>query len=127
MFKTALQRALFFIGLAFSMAILARYSLGLPDWTEFLFQGGAFICLVAIFVVARRNRSEKQPSDSVSSKTGPMLLALVMIIAMSLSGPWWLPYTGVHLTFPQLVVISLISCVVSLAIWLIAWRRDRKA
>jgi hypothetical protein len=126
MLNTPLQRTLFYIALAFSAAVLSRASLHLPDWTEFVFQAGALLCFIAIFVVARRSKSVERPSAPTSSKAGMRLFALFYIIAVSLSGPWWLPYTGVHLAFPQLVVTSLITCAIGVAIWLTAWHRARR-
>jgi hypothetical protein len=123
MLNTPLQRTLFYIALAFSAAILSRASLHLPEWTEFVFEAGAALFFIAIFVVARRGKSVEQPSASASSNPRVRLLALFLIIAVSLSGPWWLPYTGVHLAFPQLVITSLITCAIGVTIWLTARRR----
>lgn len=126
MLNTALQRTLFYIALAFCAAVLSRASLHLPDWTEFAFQGSALLCFVAIFVFARRSKPVERPSTSTPSQAGVRLFALFLIIAVSLSGPWWLSYTGVHLAFPQLVVTSLITCAIGVAIWLIAWHRAKR-
>jgi hypothetical protein len=90
------------------------------------FSGGALLCFVAIFVFARRSKPVERPSTSTPSQAGVRLFALFLIIAVSLSGPWWLSYTGVHLAFPQLVVTSLITCAIGVAIWLIAWHRAKR-
>ena len=126
MLHTPLQRTFFYIALAFIAAILSRASLHLPDWTEFVFQAGELLCLIAIFIIARRNKSVVRVAASTSSNNGMRMLMLLLTIAVPLSGPWWLPYTGVHLAFPQLVMTSLIACAISVAICLIAWQRNRR-
>ena len=54
------------------------------------------------------------------------LLAAILVVT-SLSGPLWLPFLGPVLPMPQLVIVSLISCVVSLAVLFLAARRWPKA
>ena len=49
-------------------------------------------------------------------------LMLFMMIVTSLSGPWWLPYTGLSLSFPLLVIVAIIGCVASVAAVLIGVR-----
>ena len=49
-------------------------------------------------------------------------LVLFTMIVTSLSGPWWLPYTGVTLSFPLLVMVAIISCIASVAAVLIGVR-----
>ena len=56
-----------------------------------------------------------------------MLLSLVLVIATSLSSFLWLPYTGVAVSRPQLIMISITTFILSVTAYLIAWRRSQRS
>src|SRR6266478_3524471 len=47
---------------------------------------------------------------------------LLLIVAVSLSGPLWLPYTGVTLSASVLVTTSIISCAFAVVVFILSWR-----
>src|SRR5437870_9349013 len=47
---------------------------------------------------------------------------LLLIVAVSLSGPLWLPYTGVTLPASVLVITSIISCAFAVVVFILSWR-----
>lgn len=55
-----------------------------------------------------------------------MWLILCLLAATSLSSFLWLPYTGVPLPLPQLVIVSIVSGVCCLMVFLIAWRHSNR-
>jgi hypothetical protein len=129
---------LLFVGAVFGYCGLFHQVVGLPDWVQIPFALVFVVCLWLVVSAQRRARKSADPSPgtatpaedqrfavSASRQTGVRLFMLFLIIVVSLSGPWWLPYTGVHLAFPQLVTTSLLSCVICVAIWLIGWRRSK--
>jgi hypothetical protein len=44
------------------------------------------------------------------------------MIITALSSPFWLPYTGTVLPFWESVILSIISCVFCVTIFIVAWR-----
>jgi hypothetical protein len=49
-------------------------------------------------------------------------LLLVIIVAVTLSGAVWLPYTGSSLPRPTLIMTSIASCVLAVCAFLFSWR-----
>jgi hypothetical protein len=127
-------------GAVFGYVSLFHRMLGLPDWVQ-IFVPVTLICVCLPLWLQYRAKRRNDPSVAIaapmenqrsptptSRETGLRLLMLFLIIIVSVSGPWWLPYAGVHLGFPQLVLTSLISCAICVAMWLIGWwRANRKA
>jgi len=97
------------------------------EWPILIAMGA---CLVMVFVLQRRQKSRRStsaetassPPNLIQQKT-PRWLSLILIIAVSLSGPWWLPYTGIVLPFPNMVAVAISTCITSVTIYVIAARR----
>ena len=121
-----LETLLSLAGSLFILLVVFHKPIGLSDDWEWLFLIAMGACLIALFIVQRRRRnvqvaSVSQPVPSPFRKKRFWLL-LVLIIAGSLSGPLWLPYTGVGLPISTVIVTSTISCIVAVGVLLFAWR-----
>ena len=51
-------------------------------------------------------------------------VSLFLMVLVSLSSPWWLPFTGTQLPFSQMVIVAIIICITCVAIYFIALRRS---
>jgi hypothetical protein len=123
-------RANIFIGLgaACMFANLGQKPLGLPDWTGFVLPvlGALFMwCGVWILRRARKRGDISPPEATIQQYNRRLALMLVLVVAASLSSPFYLPYTGVTLPFRQRVVSAVISCAVCVTVVLIAMRRHK--
>ena len=83
-------------------------------------------CFVPLIVLQRRHKKAgsaegSAPPQVTPSKTRVWLL-IVLIPAVTLSGPLWLALTGTALSAPLLIVTSLISCVFAIAVFVFSWR-----
>ena len=121
-----LETLLSLAGSLFILLVVFHKPIGLSDDWEWLFLIAMGACLIALFIVQRRQRnvqvaSVSQPVPSPFRRKRFWLL-LVLIIAGSLSGPLWLPYTGVGLPISTVIVTSTISCIVAVGVLLFAWR-----
>jgi len=85
--------------------------------------GAAILCFIAVFVVRRRHKkaASAQPSFRKSQSLALRLYSLFVIVIVTLSGPWWLLYTGVHLDFALVMVTSVVTCVLTVSLYLLAW------
>jgi hypothetical protein len=116
----------------FLMLAVFHKPLGLADYWETVFLVATTLCWIAFFISRRRQKSSRSTLEEMASPPDPArqrnvrLLSLFLLIVVSLSGPWWLPYTGSRLPFPQLVVIAIVTCITSVTIYLIALRRAQR-
>jgi hypothetical protein len=107
-------------GIGFGFCGLFGSALGLPEWTELPF---TFIFVASIWAVVWLQRRDRRRGKIVSTpSTAPQRLhariLVVTVVIASLSSPFWLPYTGTHLGFSSLVIVSVVSCVVSILVLL---------
>jgi preprotein translocase subunit YajC len=119
-------------GALFMLLNVFHKPIGLSDDWEWPFLIVAGACWVGVFVLQRRQKSRRSASAEMASPPANLdqernlrWLSLILMIAVSLSGPWWLPYTGIRLPFPQLVAIAIITCITCVIIYFIASRRRR--
>jgi hypothetical protein len=119
------------VGYAASISLMLgifHRPLGLADYWEWIFDGACFVLWIAFFVIRRRHKAALSaagagsPSPSRANKK-TMWLIFFILAATSLSSFLWLPYTGVVLPPTQLIIVSIISCILSLGVFFIAWRR----
>jgi drug/metabolite transporter (DMT)-like permease len=104
-------------------------SLGLPDWVGFILPVAGAAFMGSGILVARR--AKKRGDSSMRPVTRSdydkrIRLLLIVAVLTSLSGPFWLPYSGVHLSLPGLIITSVCSCVFSVLLILILGRRTRR-
>ncbi|MFL6521532.1 MAG: hypothetical protein ACJ8NS_15035 [Chthoniobacterales bacterium] len=107
---------------------LAQKPLGLPDWTGFVLPVlGALFTWGAVRVLRRaKKRGDIAPVAPTLQQYNRRLALMVVLVAVtSLASPFYLPYTGITLPFPQLVICAIISCAICVAIVVIGMRRQR--
>src|SRR2546421_426409 len=121
--SSQLESALIYLSSAFMGLGIFRETLHLPLWADWIFPGAAILTFIAVFVVRRRRKraASAQPSPRRSQSLPLRLISLFIIVVVTLSGPWWLPYTGVHLDFGLTMVTSVIICVLAVSLYLVAW------
>jgi hypothetical protein len=121
--RSKLESTLLYLGISFMGLALFRETLHLPLWSEWIFPSTAVLSFIAVFVVRRRHKkaAPAQPSPRRSQSLALRIYSLFVIFAVTLSGPWWLPYTGVHLDFPLVMVTSIVTCVLTVLLYLLAW------
>jgi high-affinity Fe2+/Pb2+ permease len=127
--KPSLQaNVLVLIGAGCMFASLFQKPLGLPDWTGFVLPVlGALLVWCGVWLL---RRAKKRGDTSIVPPTPQqyqkrMRLSLVLVVLASLTSPFYLPYTGVTLPFPQLVICALVSCGVGVTLVLVSMRRYR--
>jgi peptidoglycan biosynthesis protein MviN/MurJ (putative lipid II flippase) len=109
----------------FFVAIFHK-SLGLPEWTADAGVLLGFLSAVTLLwmQIRAKKRGEAAP-DPAAVKRGTWI-ALALIVIVTLSSPFWLPYTGITLGFPQLAASAFVSCVMGIAALLLGvWFRRR--
>jgi hypothetical protein len=121
--NSKLESALIYLGSAFLGLGIFRETLHLPPWVDWICPGAAIITFIAVFVVRRRHKraASAQPSSRKSRSLALRLYSLFVIVIVTLSGPWWLPYSGVHLDFALVMVMSVVTCVLTVSLYLLAW------
>jgi hypothetical protein len=126
--KSTLESTLLYLGIACMAGSLFRQSLHLPPASEMIFAAAGIACFIGVFVVRRRRRTGDSTASAPrrSQSLALRLWSLFLILAASLSGPWWLPYMGVTLDFTHRVIVAIISCAIGVSIFLFAWWYGRK-
>ena len=125
--KTSKLEIALSLGSSFFMLIAVFYQpLRLPEfmqWAAFALTAG---CLIPLFIVQKRRRDRRLRGELLpetpSSPASRFWLILMILVAGTLSGPLWLPFTGTSLPLPLLIVTSIISCIVAVGVFLLAWR-----
>ena len=128
---TKLQILLAYVASIFLMLTVFHRPLGFADYWEWIFDVACGASWVSFFVLRWRQKAALAPEQTVPAVAPRpnkkiMWLSLVLIVAVSLSSFLWLPYTGVALPRMQAILVSLTTCILSVAIYLIAWRRSRR-
>jgi len=100
--------------------------LGLSDVWEWGALILVFVFLIPLLILQRRRRKAPVAAPPTPAPSAPLKrvfwLVLVLLLVTSLSGPLWLPYTGVHLPALTLVITSIVSCILAVGVFLFAWR-----
>jgi hypothetical protein len=128
--RSKLEAVMLIAGSLFVLLEVFHKPIGLSDDWEWTFLIATGACLAVLVVLRRRQKLSPSTTGQVSAPPNPVpqqrnvrLLSLILMIAVSLSGPWWLPYTGIGLPFPQMVVVAIITCIACLTIYIVASRR----
>src|SRR4051794_14885961 len=93
------------VGAACIFANLAQKPLGLPDWTGFVLPVlGTLFTLAAVRVLRRaKKRGDIAPvAPTLQHYHRRLVLMVVLVAVTSLASPFYLPFTGITLPFPQL-------------------------
>jgi hypothetical protein len=129
---TKTQIVLAYVASISLMLMVFHRALGLADYWEWVL-GAVWVVGSAVFFLSRRRQKAETlsvagaaPVDSSKPNKKIMWLSLVLIIVASLSSVFWLPYTGVAVSHTQLIMISITTCILSVAAYLIAWRRNHR-
>jgi hypothetical protein len=114
------------LGCLSGLIALLSEPLGLPEALQWCALILAPACFISLIILQRRRRKARlaagsPPVEKLPTKSTFWLLLLV-IIAVSLLGPLWLPYTGVVLPASTLVVTSLIGCAFAILLFVFSWR-----
>jgi hypothetical protein len=91
------------------------------DWPAALCPVVTAACIWGAVWIQRRakRRGEQLPQATPKQVNSRTRLIVVIIVLTTLSGPFWLPYQGIHLSFRTLVCTSIVSCIFALfAFWL---------
>ena len=98
------------------------------DWAAALCPVVTAACIWgAVWIQRRAKRRGKQlPQTTPKQVNSRTRLMVVIIVLTTLSGPFWLPYQGVHLSFWMLVCTSIASCIFALFAFWLALRLRRK-
>ena len=100
--------------------------LGLSDAWEWCFLILVFVFLIPLLILQRRRRATRlaaglPPLEKPPSKRR-FWLVILLFAAMSLTGPLWLPYTGVTLPTSTLIVTSIITFAFAVLAFVLSWR-----
>jgi preprotein translocase subunit YajC len=129
---TKAQIAIAYIASALLLVGVFHQPLGVSDTWGIIFPLAAIFCWIAFFVLRRRQKAHGSEPPAITSPVPAAKqknikgLSLFLIIAVTLSGPWWLPFTGTRLPFSQMVVLAIVNCIICVTIYLIAWRRAQQ-
>jgi hypothetical protein len=125
---TATANIFILAGAACMLVNLAQKPLGLPDWLGFALPALGILFVWSGVRVLRRARKRgdiSPPTLTVRQYNRRVALMLVLVAAASLTSPFYLPYTGITLPFPQLVISAIITCAVCITAVLVAMRRHK--
>jgi len=114
------------LGCLLGFVALLSEPLGLSEALRWCVLILAPACFISLIILQRRRRNARlaarlSPVEKPPTKSRFWLLLLI-IIAVSLLGPLWLPYTGVVLPASTLVFTSIISCVFAVLVFVFSWR-----
>jgi cobalamin synthase len=110
------------------MVVVFHTSLGISDTLSDVLQVIALGGWAGFFIIHyRRRKSAASAGKPVSVATPAQQrrntwLFVMIVVLCTLSSPLWTPYTGVVLPFPQMVAVSVVSCLSCLAVYFIARR-----
>ena len=125
----AVSKLLQYLALPFMAASLFQKPLGLNEWSQPILGLVGVVFLWSGIWLQRRAKRAGAPAatPTAQQRRTRLILCIVLIAASSLTGPLWLPYLGPRLPLPQLIIVSIITCVVGLAILFVSARRWPKA
>ena len=110
----------------FIVLVVFHKPLGLSDDWQWPLLIAVAACWILLFILQRRRRNARLAAGLPALEKPPtkrrFWLLLLLITAMSLAGPLWLPYTGVGLPTSMLLVTSVIGCVLGVLAVLLGWR-----
>jgi len=120
------EMVLSLLGTLFGFIAVFQKPLGLSEawgWSAPILVLG---CVVPLLILQKRRRAARLAAGLPSVEKPPskrrFWLLLLILAAGSLSGPLWLPYTGSSLPTSTLIITSIISCVFSVLVFVLAWR-----
>jgi hypothetical protein len=110
----------------FASLLIFHKALGLSDDWQWPLLIAVVACWVPLFILQRRRRNARLAAGLPASEKPPtkrrFWLLVLLMVAVTLSGPLWLPYTGVGLPTSKLIVTSVIGCVFGVFAVILSWR-----
>jgi hypothetical protein len=127
--KTNLKvQILFGLAALCCLPVFVQQPLGWPEWVNIICPIVAMALMLATIPLRRRAKQRGEPIVTATPsqrKKQTWLVGIIMVVGC-LSGPFWLPFTGVHLPFRTLVITSIVSCAFALfSVWLGIKIRDK--
>jgi hypothetical protein len=120
------EMTLSILGCLFGFIALLSEPLRLSEALQWCVLILAPACFISLIVLQRRRRNARIGAGLPAAEKPPpkrrFWLLLSVIIATSLSGPLWLPYTDSTLPASTLIVTSIISCAFAIVVFLLSWR-----
>ena len=117
-------------GSVFMILIVFHKPLGFSDDWQWPLLIAVAACWIPLVILQRRRRNARLaaglPALEKPLTKRRFWLFLLLIIAMSLSGPLWLPYTGVGLPTSMHLVASVIGCALAVLAFVLGWRSWNK-
>ena len=124
---TKKQIAVAYLASALLMLGVFHQPLGLSDTWGIIFPLAAIICWIVFFILRRQQKARgvDAPAPPVPPSRQKVIRAvsLFLMVLVSLSSPWWLPFTGTR-PFSQMLIVAIITCITCVAIYFIALRRS---
>jgi len=121
-----LEMILSLLGSLFGFLAVFHKPLGLSEAWGWYAPVLVLVCVVPLLILQKRRRAARLAVGLPFTEKPPtkrrFWLLLLLIIAASLSGPLWLPFTGVALPAATLVVTSVISCGFAILVFVLSWR-----
>jgi uncharacterized membrane protein YhaH (DUF805 family) len=121
-----MQTALSLAGSLFLLLGIFGKPLGLSETWEWIAPILAIACFIPLIALQRRRRNARLAAELPATEKPPpnrrFWLLLFLVVAASLSGPLWLPYTGSTLPISTLIITSIISCAFAILVLVLSWR-----
>ena len=125
---TKTQIAVAYLASALLMLGVLHQPLGLSDTWGIIFPLAAIVCWIVFFTLHRQQKARgvDAPAPPVPPSRQKVIRAvsLFLMVLVSLSSPWWLPFTGTQLPFSQMVIVAIITSITCVTIYFIASRRS---
>ena len=126
--STKTQIAVAYVASALLMLGVFHQPLGLSDTWGIIFPLAAIVCWIVFFILRRQQKARgvdaPTPPVPPSGQKVIRAVSLFLMALVSLSSPWWLPFTGTQLPFSQMVIVAIITCITCVTIYFIASRRS---
>jgi hypothetical protein len=121
-----LEITLSLLGSLFGLIAVFSAPLGLSETLQWCVLVLVPACLIPLFLLQRRRRKARLGAGLPATEKSPskrrFWLLLLILVASTLSGPLWLPYTGTTLPSSTLIITSIIGCVVAVLVFALSWR-----
>jgi hypothetical protein len=124
--RSKLETILSLAGSLFALIAIFYKPLGLSEAWGWVGSILMLVCVIPFLILQRRRRGARLAGDPSAAQAQPpksrLWLLLAVLVIVSLSSPFWLPCTGVSLSFSLLVISAIISCIFSVGVLILAWR-----
>ena len=125
------QIILAYLGLALLLLGVFHKAVGLSDTFEDPLVFVGIGCTLLSLVLYRHQKARLHGGGSASAaspttRRAVFWISTVLITVISLSLPWWQPYTSIVLPFSTSVIVGVATCILSMIAFSVGWRRDQR-